>query len=162
MGTFGGLSQMEFIFFPMTRSAAQSIDQWHYPGIYRFYDLSQDDEDRLEFLNSDNWSNQYFSVANEHRELIGFFIFDQETDVVTLGLGLHPDITGQGLGVAFVQAGLTFADEQFQPKRYELSVATFNTRAIQVYKRCGFVEEKTFVQATNGGDYEFVKMSRLA
>jgi [ribosomal protein S18]-alanine N-acetyltransferase len=42
------------------------------------------------------------------------------------------------LGLAYLQAGLAFATQRFTPRRFRLSVATFNERAIRVYERAGF------------------------
>jgi [ribosomal protein S18]-alanine N-acetyltransferase len=83
-------------------------------------------------------------------------------DDVTIGLGLRPDLTGRGLGLPFVEAGMAFAREQFGPSRFRLSIATFNERAIRVYERAGFVPLRTFDYETNGGVYPFLEMTRSA
>ena len=57
-----------------------------------------------------------------------------------------------------MKAGLQFAQSRFKPAAITLSVATFNKRAIALYKQIGFKELETFNQTTNGGSYEFVKM----
>jgi len=153
---------MDFHITPMTPHAAEAIDQWHYQGLCAFYDLDQDSADREAFLNPDTWGERLYAVVSEDQDLIGFFSFDHEADTITLGLGLHPDYTGRGLGNSFVQAGLDFADQAFRPARFKLSVATFNRRAIRVYEQLGFTVEHVFLQQTNGGEYEFVEMSRPA
>jgi [ribosomal protein S18]-alanine N-acetyltransferase len=53
------------------------------------------------------------------------------------GLGLRPDLTGQGLGLEFFRAGVAFARERYQPQRVYLHVAEFNERARRVYERAG-------------------------
>jgi [ribosomal protein S18]-alanine N-acetyltransferase len=151
---------MLFHFKPMTVDAANAIAQWHYPGIYKFYDLDEDPEDHEEFLDPDTWENALFAVVNEGQELVGFFLFEQEDDSLELGLGLHPAYTGKGNGEAFILAGLKYANQQFQPSIYHLSVATFNQRAIRLYERLGFVKGNAFIQQTNGGDHEFIRMTK--
>jgi ribosomal-protein-alanine N-acetyltransferase len=86
----------------------------------------------------------------------------REAGTLQIGLGLHPERTGQGLGGAFLEAGLDFARSRFQPAQFVLSVATFNRRAITVYERAGFTAVRVFMHSTNGGDWEFVEMRRPA
>jgi ribosomal-protein-alanine N-acetyltransferase len=75
---------------------------------------------------------------------------------------MRPDLTGRGLGLAFVEAGLAFARETFAPASFRLSVATFNRRAIAVYARAGFRPRGTFSSHTNGGEHDFLVMTRPA
>jgi ribosomal-protein-alanine N-acetyltransferase len=82
--------------------------------------------------------------------------------VVEIGLGLHPERTGQGLGGSFLQAGLDYARACFQPAQFALSVATFSRRAMTVYERAGFTPVRVFMHSTNGGEWEFVEMRRPA
>jgi [ribosomal protein S18]-alanine N-acetyltransferase len=57
-----------------------------------------------------------------------------------------------------LKAGLDFVITRFSPKKITLSVATFNQRAIKVYRKMGFKELDTFMQDTNGDTYEFIRM----
>jgi ribosomal-protein-alanine N-acetyltransferase len=106
--------------------------------------------------------DHYFSARDTAGELIGFFGFGRTADVVAVGVGLRPDVTGRGLGRSFLEAGLAFAREQFAPASFKLSVADFNMRAIKVYERAGFVTTRSFMHETNGGLFSFVEMERPA
>lgn len=149
---------MQFTFTPMNAAYAHAIANWHYEGLYAFYDMDQDVEDLEELLNPDNWPGRYCAVVNEHGKLVGFFCFDQEDEAIVVGLGLSPEFTGSGLGQAFVEAGLEYARQKFRPAVFRLSVATFNQRAIRVYEKVGFKPDGMFIQETNGGQYEFLRM----
>jgi [ribosomal protein S18]-alanine N-acetyltransferase len=152
---------MQFIFKPMNEIYADAILNWHYEGSYAFYDMDQDAEDLEEFLDSHNWADKYYAALNEGNELIGFFSFSREEGgAVTIGLGLRPDHTGKGLGQAFVEAGLEFGQERFKPTLFRLSVAMFNQRAIRIYERIGFKPDEVFINETNAGQHEFLRMSR--
>ena len=135
---------------------------WHYDGVYAFYDMDQDPEDQDELLNPHSWEETYHSVVDETGVLEGFFCFEKTGDGLDIGLGLRPDLTGKGLGMAFLEAGLVFAREKFRPSFFQLEVATFNQRAIRVYEKGGFTPTEVFMNETNGGLYEFVRMVRPA
>jgi RimJ/RimL family protein N-acetyltransferase len=75
---------------------------------------------------------------------------------------MQPDLTGKGLGLAFINAGLDFAREQFQPDYFRLFVLTFNERAIRVYERAGFQQVRVFVRRNIHGEREFMEMRRHA
>jgi len=144
----------------MTIRYAEEIDGWHYEDVYSFYDLSEDPEDRKEFLDSSQWANAYFAVLDDAGGLAGYFVFEEDGEDLVLGLGMRPDLTGRGLGAAFLQAGLAFARKRCQPKAFRLSVAAFNRRAIRAYEKAGFARTCTFQKETNGGTHEFVEMTR--
>ncbi|HEY6285153.1 MAG TPA: GNAT family N-acetyltransferase [Ktedonobacteraceae bacterium] len=61
--------------------------------------------DLAELFNPQNWEESYYSVFNEENELVGFFVFKRDNQTVEVGLGLRPDLTGKGLGRAFLNAG---------------------------------------------------------
>lgn len=71
---------------------------------------------------------------------------------------MKPELTGRDLGLDFFKAGLRFAISKYNPNEITLSVATFNDRAINVYKKAGFESVETFMQDTNGSRFEFLKM----
>jgi ribosomal-protein-alanine N-acetyltransferase len=156
------IKQMKFEFKPLDENSAHAIAGWHYEGIYSFYDMDQDLEDLQELLDPRNWEDHYYTVTDDQGDLIGFFSFEREKEVVIIGLGLRPDLTGKGLGQAFLDAGLEFAREKYRPTTFVLSVATFNQRAINVYRRAGFEDVEVSLNETNGGQYEFLCMSRKA
>ena len=150
----------EFRFVPMSQRVAQEVSGWHYEPPYSFYDADQDPEDLAELLDSERRRGRYFSAFDTSGALVGFFCFDLEGETVEIGLGLRPDLTGGGLGLRFVLAGLAFAQERFSPRAFRLSVATFNRRAIRVYEKAGFRPAGSFRQTTNGGEFEFLRMER--
>jgi ribosomal-protein-alanine N-acetyltransferase len=153
---------MQFEFRRMDKSYAEAIANWHYEGAHAFYDMDRDAEDLEELLDAGNWESRYCAVVDKHGELIGFFCFDKQDDALVVGLGLRPDCTGRGLGLAFIEAGLEYARRQFAPAAFRLSVATFNRRAIRVYERAGFKPDGVFITEANGRQCEFLRMVRRA
>ncbi|QHJ69899.1 GNAT family N-acetyltransferase [Planococcus halotolerans] len=150
---------MDCSFQPMTQQQAEEIAaHWRYSGEYSFYDMDADPEDLAEFLNPEERKNTYFSVI-QNKEVVGFYSFTQAADAtIDVGLGMKPDLTGNGNGTEFLRAGMKFARTTYNPEKITLSVAAFNKRAIKVYEKMDFKEVERFQQATNGSVFEFVKM----
>lgn len=149
---------MTYTYLPLTQRQAEQIAyDWQYGGEFAFYDMPNDQDDLTEFLDPDQRTEHYYAVMDE-TQLIGFFVFEPGQDSLELALGMRPDLTGRGNGTAFLESGLAFAIEKYQPQQIELAVAAFNERAIRLYTRSGFEPVERFQQETNGGSYEIVKM----
>ena len=146
----------------MSDEEATQISGWHYEPPYDFYDATSDADDLQELLNPKRRKDTYFSVFDQDGGLVGFFQYERKNKTVEVGLGMRPDLTGQGLGLEYLLAGLKFAGERFSPDRFKLSVATFNERAIVVYERAGFRRGNEYMHSTNGGEYLFLSMAREA
>jgi [ribosomal protein S18]-alanine N-acetyltransferase len=144
-------------FSPMTNEIAEEIAfDWKYEGKYSFYDMTADEEDLEEFLQPDR---KGYYIVERQDEVIGYFCFQcTDTGTVDIGLGMKPQLTGNGQGLAFLLQGMEFAAAEYQAVHFTLSVAAFNERAIKVYERAGFTTIETFMQDTNGSTYEFIKM----
>jgi ribosomal-protein-alanine N-acetyltransferase len=152
---------MTFRFRFMSQVDAEAIAGWHYPEPFSFYDWAADPNDLAELLDPKARGDGYFAVDDEDGNLIGFFHFKTPHGPrLEIGLGLHPERTGQGLGKSFVEAGLDFGRERFAPREFTLSVASFNRRAISVYERVGFSAVRVFSHSTNGAEWEFIEMER--
>lgn len=156
---------MAYTFVPLRWRDALAAGRWHYPGEYAYYDFGLLGmlgialaEQLLRLIGR----GVYYSVLDERHRLVGLFTFERAGEVVTIGLGLRPDLTGRGLGLAFVEAGLAFARARFRPARFRLDVAAFNQRAYKVYERAGFRAVRTFERATRGQRYAYVEMARPA
>ena len=152
---------MQFKFKPMDAASAQAIAAWQYEGIYAFYDLTADAADMAEFLDPQNWPDSYYAVFDEKDTLVGFFCFAVAEKCVEIALGLRPQLTGQGLGRAFLESGLRFAEQKYRSASFCLSVAAFNQRAIKVYEKVGFQQGTRFLNETNGGQFEFLRMFKI-
>ncbi|WP_431102211.1 GNAT family N-acetyltransferase [Roseateles noduli] len=58
-----------------------------------------------------------------------------------LGIGVHPDAQGRGVGAALMDALIRQADDWLGVLRIELTVFADNARAIRLYERFGFEHE---------------------
>lgn len=136
---------MDWRIVPMTAEYAREMSLWKYGGEYSFYDRNGE---------TDYPEGEAFACLDETGKLAGHFHFGEDARIPTLeenvyapgyldiGLGLHPDLCGQGLGEEFLKLGLAFGKAQFSARRFRLSVACFNLRAVKVYERCGFAVDR--------------------
>ncbi len=66
--------------------------------------------------------------------------------VGAIGITVHDEWQGQGVGKALMRAGLEMADNWLNLTRLELEVYTDNEAAIRLYERFGFEKEGTLRQ----------------
>ena len=83
--------------------------------------------------------------------------------VGVIGMGVHDDWQGRGIGTALLRAAIDLADNWLNLSRLELEVYTDNEPAIGLYERCGFEREGTLRQhAFRDGRYvDSYAMARL-
>jgi [ribosomal protein S18]-alanine N-acetyltransferase len=127
---------------------------WRYEPPYDFYD-----GDVEPVLNPE----RFYQATGEDGSLIGFYYFDEQGDALEIGLGLRPDLTGRGLGLDFLLAGIEFGRRRFGDSRVILNVAAFNERALKVYEQAGFRETGRHTRRFDRwGEVEFVEMEQAA
>ena len=127
---------------------------WRYERPYDFYDGDVDP-----VLNPE----RFYEALDEDGSLVGNYYFEQKGDALEIGLGLRPDLTGRGLGLEFLLAGIEFGRRRFGLSRVILNAAAFNERAIKVYERAGFRETGRHTRRFDRwGDVEFVEMEQAA
>ena len=155
---------MQFTFRPIDREAAERIIAWRYEPPYDFYNLNA--SALPELLAPEH---AYYFASMRHDDLVGFCCFGPDARVpggdyndasaLDVGIGLRPDLTGRGLGAAFLFAVLEFAERELGATRFRATIAAFNARSIRVAERAGFIRMSTFTSA-NG--IEFVELTRPA
>jgi ribosomal-protein-alanine N-acetyltransferase len=160
---------MRFRFRPIEAGDFEQIAFWRYDPPYDFYDW--DLEDALEPLLDPVEKN--LVLLDDADTVAGFAFFGPGGQVpggveagayleplLDIGLGLRPDLTGRGIGLEFVLAVIEKGREFHQPAGFRLTVATFNERAIRVYKRAGFAPERIVWSRSTGELTEFLVMTR--
>ena len=161
-----GAGALSFTFQPMDDACAQAVLAWRYEPPYSFYNADLDEIDRYweALLNP---ANAYYSMIDEAGELVAYCCYGQDArvsggdyrdDALDLGLGVRPDLTGQGRGQAFVEAVLEFAMWTYAPAEIRVTVAAFNRRALRVWEKAGFEPVHTFSREEDG--VPFVVLTR--
>jgi GNAT superfamily N-acetyltransferase len=139
-------------FSPLNREQAHAISAWEYEPPYDMYNMLVAGRafDAGELTNPDN---HYYAITDEHGELLAYCCFGTEGRVpggnyeaaaLDVGLGLRPDLTGQGLGRRYLDAIGAFAVRQFKPTVFRVTVAALNARALRLCKQAGFHEIQRF------------------
>lgn len=138
---------------PMTERTAHEVIGWRYPEPYAFYNLS------LEVL-EELLDGSYWVAMEESGRVAAFYCtgaaarvqggFYAEPEGLDIGLGLRPDLTGQGLGGLFLMDILDHLARTVQATQFRLTVAAANERAIRLYERLGFRSARRFEGEIHG------------
>jgi putative acetyltransferase len=81
----------------------------------------------------------------------------------SLGMAVHADYHGRGIGTALMEAIIDLADNWYNLRRLELEVYPDNAAGVALYKKFGFNVEGTYRKfAFRNGDYvDALAMARL-
>lgn len=159
---------MSFSFRPVDEASARAFLTWRYDPPYELYNIEPAELD-LEILFFLDPRNGYFSIFNEAGALVAFCCFgrdacvpggDYSAPALDIGLGVRPDLTGQGHGLTYVEAVLEFARKTYALAFFRVTVAEFNKRALRVWKKAGFQPVQTFARQHDG--LVFVVLAREA
>jgi hypothetical protein len=98
---------MQFSFALMTEDDARAIQAWYYNEPYTTYNMTSEEEPSAieEILDS---RSPHYAVRDEQNSLVGFYVYGTsahiddtvepglfaEDKMVTIGLGMRPDLTG--------------------------------------------------------------------
>jgi len=160
---------MDYVIREMDIVSAREIILWKYEKPYSLYNLNGSDEDIKELLHG-----SYYSAYNKSKELAGYFCFGESAQVpigktlnsyddksfIDIGLGLQPELCGKGYGVDFTTCGLRCAKNMFSARKFRLTVAKFNQRAIKVYEKIGFRRSNiSFSKDSETRKIEFIIMT---
>jgi ribosomal-protein-alanine N-acetyltransferase len=141
---------------PFTLVHGAEIESWRYEPPYDFYDPAADP------IAPQHW-DKLRAVLDDDGRMIGYWWLAPIRDEVEVGLGLRPELTGRGLGRAFVEAELDYARAEWSPRTFRLYVAGWNARAIRVYQALGFREVARETRTFDlFGEHEFIEMERPA
>lgn len=138
---------------PLHISHCRQICEWRYETLYRAYEWpSWEDmkKDGIEFADSAIRDAQYSAITDYSGELIGYAQFFPMLNVTRLGLGLRPDLCGQGIGPTFVRLIAEEARRRNPYHEIDLEVYCWNERAIRAYKSAGFHIADTYERLDKG------------
>jgi GNAT superfamily N-acetyltransferase len=151
-------SSAPFVFQPLTEAHARAITKWRYEPPYDIYNLDGGDADQIvgDLLTPEY---RYHAILSNREALVAFCCFgvdarvpggDYAEEALDIGLGVRPDLTGQGKGRTYVQAVLDHARHTWSPRTMRVTIAEFNTRAQRVWRKAGFQPVQRFASTHNG------------
>jgi RimJ/RimL family protein N-acetyltransferase len=151
----------------MSLEEAVEINNWKYSEQYSIYSFDGSEEDLNELT-----SGSYLSVKDENKNTIGYYCYGETAQVpvgrlfgayedksfLDIGLGMRPNACGNGEGLNFLLEGLEFLFNKFNSRKFRLTVADFNQRAIRVYERAGFTKSFEFERKNGDQITKFIIM----
>lgn len=151
---------MSFFFKPMNVAYATQIAHWQYDAPYDVYNSVSDPSEIEKAIQSYlDPQNGYYCLIDAHDELVAFCCFGEDAQVpggdytntaLDIGLGVHPDLTGQGQGQRYIADVLNFAQLTFHSTIFRVTVAAFNERALRAWKKASFQQIQTFSARADG------------
>jgi ribosomal-protein-alanine N-acetyltransferase len=164
----------------MDEGTAGIVVVWQYPAPYDLYNTRAEDVEAsiTAFLDP---AYEYYKISDENGDVLAYFNFgvdarvgggDYSEEALDIGLGLRPDLTGQGYGAIFMAAVLQFADrgqaagksaniqdarQETQPNEtvpvFRVTIAAFNTRAQHLWQKAGFCLQQSFRRQADGMEF---------
>lgn len=131
---------------PLNECDAWEITRWSYDAPYDFYNLSPSEiEQNVHYFL--DIRNNFYGIFEVQENFVGYCSFGQDGQVLggdydeqglDIGMGIRPELTGQGQGVRYVEAVLDFARQMFAPALFRVTIAELNQRAVRVWQKAGF------------------------
>jgi len=146
------------MFIPFNRDLAKELLAWEYPREYDFYNMDLVEENIEELLDND-----YYGYIDNEGNLIGFAAFGDcaktpsaysyPDGYLDISLGLRPSYCGKNFGPKFLDSILNFAKNNYETRKYRLTVSSTNKRAISAYRKGGFKIAETIYQRFTGLEF---------
>lgn len=146
----------------MNDELAKQISLWNYEGEYEIYNLPSYEEmkeKKYGIVNPER-ANDYICYLHENKEAVAYASMKKMEDKrIFFGIGLKPDNCGKGMGIYFLKDSLDDIKSKYPESIIYLEVRSWNKRAINSYKKIGFILTNTVTKKDRlGNDSEFIEM----
>jgi [ribosomal protein S18]-alanine N-acetyltransferase len=142
---------------PLTVADGELMAHWRYPAPWSVYDVGGPIDP----------AESYWTVLDGHGDVVGLACFGVEarvpglgerTGVLDVGVGMRPELVGQGRGRAFAEAVLAHGHAVTGIGRLRAVVQDWNARSRRLFAGLGFEEVGTHAV----GDVTYVVYERDA
>jgi ribosomal-protein-alanine N-acetyltransferase len=155
---------MKLSFRPIDEASVLEIIQWRYEPPYDMNNMGSDTDGPEEIAASLRYfmdpQYAFHAVLDAGTDaLVAYCSFGPDGQVpggdysqaaLDIGLGLRPDLTGQGHGTSLVRATIEFARRTYKPALLRVTIAAINKRAQRVWQKNGFVPRQSFAAGHDG------------
>jgi RimJ/RimL family protein N-acetyltransferase len=129
------------------------------------YTITLEDE-KVWINNSSNKFNSIILIAELNNQVIGLLDFATKgkkkmSHIGELGVSVHPAYQGYGVGQKLIETFLKWAISNEQIEKVFLNVFATNKRAINLYKKLGFIEEGRHVKAIKQLTGEYIDLIQM-
>jgi len=130
---------MSFELRPLTAEQGEAMAGWAYPGPWAVYDVTGplDPAEGFWVVVDDGGDVAGYACFGEEARVPGLA---EEPGVLDVGVGMRPDLTGQGLGRDFATAVLDHGHEVSGTTRLRAVVQDWNARSRRLLSNLGFEE----------------------
>jgi GNAT superfamily N-acetyltransferase len=152
----------------MDTESARQIVGWRYPPPYDVYNMVPEDVDAtVRDLTDPRYA--YYALRDGRQELVAFCCYGADArvpggeyaqDALDVGMGVRPDRTGRGQGHLYARAVLDFAERNYDPRAYRVTIAAFNLRALCVWLKLGFYVVEQFERESDGAPFQVLFRAR--
>ena len=133
---------MTYVLTPLTAEQGESMAEWRYPGPWAVYDSAGPIDP----------AEGFWAVVDEGGEVAGYACFgvearvpgfEERPGVLDVGIGMRPDLTGQGRGRQFATAVLDHGRAVSGARVLRAVVQDWNARSRALLAGLGFAETGT-------------------
>lgn len=149
----------------MTRAGALEIQTWQYKGSLSVYNKKEDELSKLLAP-----SNRYYEIMQAGVGIIGYVCYGaeariaggsyeiHESRIMDIGMGIRPDLIGQGLGRPFALLVANHAQGLFPGYEFRITIQAENAGALRLAHEIGFREAGHFEVASGPAAGQYVEL----
>ncbi|WP_250230083.1 GNAT family N-acetyltransferase [Anaeropeptidivorans aminofermentans] len=146
---------------PANEEYAKEFSGWRYPDEYSIYNMPPWDEMikmNFSLTTEEKRNKEYKAFISESSSLLALCRFVEKNHEITVGIGVNPEYLSIGIGKTVIKKFTDWLIYNFPHKNICLEVRTWNERAVNCYKKSGYVITEKFNKKTSLGIGEFYKM----
>ena len=145
----------------MSKEYAKEICNWEYFGEYKTYNMpswNEMVENNYSLTISRKRDSEYKAFISESNELLAMCRYVEKDNGIMVGVGVNPDYLSMGIGKTVIKVFTEWLLHTFPESTIYLEVRTWNNRAIECYKKCGYEITEEFAQRTPIGEGAFYRL----